>query len=90
MALFEEELSRLRGHAAAVAQVTSSRMGLVSAGNDLQLILWAKTPLVWRHHEKMNWCLDAQACLDSYDNLPRLATSESKVFVAGLSNEILG
>lgn len=74
VALFEEEVSRLRGHSAAVAQVTSSNMGLVSAGNDLQLILWAKTPLPWRHHEKMNW----------------LATCESKVFVAGLSSEILG
>eukprot|EP00435_Cladocopium_sp_Y103_P062089 s291_g23.t1 len=73
------EISRLRGHSAAVAQVISAPFGLVSAGNDLQVVLWSTDPssrlplLQWRHHEKMNW----------------LASAESRLMVAGLGNEIV-
>lgn len=73
------EIARLRGHSAAVAQVVSAPFGLVSAGNDLQVVLWSTDPsgrlplLQWRHHEKMNW----------------LASVENRLVVAGLGNEIV-
>ncbi|CAE7039569.1 WDR53 [Symbiodinium natans] len=48
---------RLRGHLAAVAQVLYTPAGLVSAGNDRQVLLWSgpEPQLRWHHPEKVNW-----------------------------------
>ncbi|CAE8678952.1 unnamed protein product, partial [Polarella glacialis] len=71
-----EQKGRLRGgHGAAVAQVAHSPAGLVSAGNDLMIILWGEKEEKLRlaHHEKVNW----------------MVWSEDTLFVAGLGNEIV-
>ncbi|CAJ1451484.1 unnamed protein product, partial [Effrenium voratum] len=69
-----KEKKRLRGHAAAVAQVVCTPAGLISAGNDLQVMLWSGKEMAtrWQHPEKMNW----------------LAFAEQSLCVADVSNEI--
>eukprot|EP00933_Yihiella_yeosuensis_P031309 TRINITY_DN24860_c0_g1_i2.p1 TRINITY_DN24860_c0_g1~~TRINITY_DN24860_c0_g1_i2.p1 ORF type:complete len:283 (+),score=55.19 TRINITY_DN24860_c0_g1_i2:243-1091(+) len=69
-----EQKSRLRGqHGAAVAQVLHTPVGLISAGNDCQIVHWADTRISIPHTEKVNclaWC-------------------ENTLFVAGLGNDIV-
>ncbi|CAE7724426.1 WDR53 [Symbiodinium sp. KB8] len=69
---------RLRGHLAAVAQVLYTPAGLVSAGNDRQVLLWSGSEprLRWQHPEKMNWMAWHQDSLFVADLGPSITVYE--------------